>query len=211
MLSVEKRRLAFLTLAAPFVLNDFLFVAFSGLYAAYLIDYSVRILVLIVCFTWPVSRQIVFEPSNFSLHFGWLLLAIIVLSVVGIYFDYYIGVLFFEFTGLRGLFVFGKIENENLYLLDLTFGLFLVALSEELVFRKLASSWLREVGRPAIQIVCVSAIFFSLAHWGSGLGSMLSTFLIGCLFMAAYLKIGRLWPLVTAHWIIDFSAFGLGY
>ncbi len=209
--SVEKRKLAFLFLAAPFILNDILFVAVSGSYAVYLIDYLTRVLVLAVCFTWPVSRIIVLEPPDNSLHFGWLILSTILLVLLGATINDRVEALIFGIANLLRLYEFSYIEDDNLYLLDLTIGLFLVALSEELVFRKLALSWLREAGYPTIQIALISAFFFSLAHWGRGFGTMLSALLIGCLFMASYLVVGRLWPLVAAHWIIDFNALGPGY
>ena len=98
--------------------------------------------------------------------------------------------------------------NFQLYWLDLTLGLFLVALSEELVFRKLALSWLLKTRRPISQIVVISACFFSLMHWGSGPGRVLVTFVIGSIYMMTYLKLRKLWPLVLAHWIEDFIGFG---
>ncbi|MEX3012072.1 CPBP family intramembrane glutamic endopeptidase [Hoeflea sp. TYP-13] len=151
------------------------------------------------------------EAPETSLHFGWLIPATVLLAVLGATINDLVEALISGFTHLGKLYAFSHIDNDKLYLLDLTAGPFMVAFSEELVFRKMASSWLREAGYSTLQIVLISAWFFSIAHWGRGFGTMLSALLMGCLFMVVYLKIGRLWPPVAAHWIIDFQAFGPGY
>jgi membrane protease YdiL (CAAX protease family) len=68
--------------------------------------------------------------------------------------------------------------------------------------------WLEDAGRTPIQILVISALLFSLMHWGSGPGRMLYTFVDGLIYMAAYMRLRRLWPLVLAHWIEGFATFG---
>jgi len=45
-------------------------------------------------------------------------------------------------------------------------------------------------------------------HWASGVPRLLYTFAVGVAYMAAYLRLRSLWPLVAAHWLEDFIAFG---
>ena len=49
---------------------------------------------------------------------------------------------------------------------------------------------------------------FALMHWGSGPGRLIYTFVSGALYMVVYLHLDLLWPLVAAHWIQNFLAFG---
>ena len=209
MLTLQNRRLAFLILASPFFLNDFGFIWLDGSYGIYALDYAVRGFVIMVCFAWPLSRAIISEEPQSKSNPTFMVLAIILLPLTGLLLHGLIERPFIELTGWRSLFNFGQIENTYLYWLDLIPGLFLVALSEELVFRKLGFSWLQSAGKSALQIVLISASLFALIHWGSGPGRVLLAFVIGAIYMFSYLKIGRIWPLVLAHWFNDFLAFGL--
>ena len=200
--------LAFLVLAAAFYLNDFAFIVFNGTYGVYLTDYATRAVVLAVCFTWPVTRAIATRQMSPQSGAIVALACAIALPVAGRLVFHLTEAPFVRLTGLNGLFVFHQLADPVVYWVDLTAGLFLVALSEELVFRKFARHWLEEAGRTPLQIVLISALLFSLMHWGSGPGRLLYTFAAGAIYMTVYLRIGRLWPLVIAHWIEDFAALG---
>ncbi len=208
MLELRSPAAAFLILAAPFYVNDFAFIVLNGTYGVYLVDYGTRALVLVSCFLWPISRAIATE--RLSSQWGTVLavLCATVLPVLGRLTYHLLEVPFVNLTGVGGLFEFPLLSDPTLFWLDLTVGLFAVALSEELVFRKLAMRWLEETGRTPIQILVISALLFSLMHWGSGPGRLLYTFVGGLMYMAAYLRLRRLWPMVLAHWIEDFMAFG---
>ena len=205
---MERRLAAFLILAVPFYLNDIAFIVLNGTYGVYLVDYGTRALVLALCFLWPTSRAIATERLFPQWGTALAVLCAAVLPVLGRLTHHLLEVPFVNLTGIGGLFEFHFLSDPTLYWLDLTVGLFAVALSEELVFRKLAMRWLEEAGRTPIQILVISALLFSLMHWGSGPGRLLYTFVGGLIYMAAYLRLRRLWPLVLAHWIEDFMAFG---
>lgn len=198
----------FLIFAAPFYLNDVAFIALNGTYGVYLVDYGTRALVLAVCFLWPISRAIATERLIPQWGTAMAVLCAAVLPVTGRLTYHLLEVPFVNLTGVGGLFEFPFISDPRLYWFDLTFGLFAVALSEELVLRKFAMRWLEEAGRTPIQIIGISALLFSLIHWSSGPGQMLHNFVGGLIYMAVYLRLRRLWPLVLAHWIQGFVAFG---
>ena len=103
--------LAFVVLAAAFYLNDFAFIAFNGTYGVYLTDYATRVLVLAICFAWPVTRAI----ANMQLlPRSGLALAIacaIVLPVAGRVVYHMTEVPFIKLTGLSGLFVFHHLSD----------------------------------------------------------------------------------------------------
>lgn len=207
MVSSTQRRNAFLLLATPFFLNDIGFIALKGTYGVYLIDYVTRGIVLVGCLIWPLSRAIAREPLKSHPRVEFMTLAVLVLPVVGRLFYNFVEVPLINWFGWTGLFQFHHITDPTLYWLDLSLGLFVVALSEELIFRKFALSWLLSANKSKMQIVIISAGVFSLIHWGNGFGRLAYTFLFGLVYMAAYLKLKRLWPFVLAHWIEDFVAF----
>ena len=197
----------FLILAAPFYLNDIGFIVLNGTYGVYLVDYGTRALVLATCFLWPAARAIATERCSPEWGTALALLCAAAIPVFGVLAHHLLEVPFVNLTGISPLFEFHILSDPTLYWLDLSVGLFAVALSEELVFRKIVLRWLEEAGRSAIQILIISALLFSLIHWGSGPGRMLYAFLFGLIYMAAYLRLRRLWPLVFAHWAVDIVAF----
>jgi hypothetical protein len=86
---------------------------------------------------------------------------------------------------------------------DLTFGIALVALTEEVVFRRCLGQLLHTAVRNARVVIPFSAIIFAGYHWWSGIGNIVVAFMSGVLFMTAYTRIGALWPLVIAHYLVD--------
>ncbi len=200
--------LAFWVLAAPFFLNDFLYIALDGTYGVYLADYGSRAFVLTLCFLWPLSRAIATERLEPGWGTGLAVLCIAAIPILGRLSYHLLEVPFAKLTGIGGLFGFQTIGDPTLYWLDLTIGLLAVALTEELVFRKFALRWLEAAGRTPLQIVVISALIFSLMHWGSGPGRLLYTFVAGLFYMTAYMHLRRLWPTVLAHWAENFLAFG---
>jgi len=94
-----------------------------------------------------------------------------------------------------------------LYVLDLTLGLVLVSLHEELVFRKIGYHALKSVLHSEIMIILVSALIFGLYHWWRGAAGIIGAALYGLLAMPCYRRTGSLWPIVFAHFLVDYIAF----
>ena len=90
---------------------------------------------------------------------------------------------------------------------DLSVGLLLVGLVEELVFRAYLCSFLERYTRSGPIIVLVSAVAFGLIHWSLGLHAVMITALIGALFMAAYLRTRSLPAIALAHFTVNFIDF----
>ena len=91
--------------------------------------------------------------------------------------------------------------------LDLTVGLLLVGLVEELVFRAWLAGALAERGLPDAAVVTASALAFGLAHWSAGAHAVLVTGLIGAVFMGLYLWRASLPALALAHFGVNFVDF----
>ena len=86
---------------------------------------------------------------------------------------------------------------------DLTFGLALVAIHEEIFFRRVARFAMRPLGDGGWMVLS-SSVLFGLFHWWTGLPNMLLAAIAGAFLMLLYLRAGALWPAIVAHYIIDF-------
>ena len=91
--------------------------------------------------------------------------------------------------------------------LDLTFGLMLVGIFEELVFRGYMHTFLKRYTRNPFAIVLISSAAFGLIHWSLGLHALVITSIIGALFMIAYLRTRALPAIMLAHFAINFIDF----
>jgi membrane protease YdiL (CAAX protease family) len=93
-----------------------------------------------------------------------------------------------------------------LNLFDLTFGIALVALHEELVFRRAVPHALAHLGDGKMLIV-VSALVFGAFHWWTGIPNMAYATAFGVLAMLIYRRAGALWPVMVMHYLADLWAF----
>ena len=91
--------------------------------------------------------------------------------------------------------------------IDLTFGLLMVGIFEELVFRGYMCTFLNRYTQSPFAIVLISSVAFGLIHWGLGLHAVLITSIIGALFMVAYLRTRSLPAIMLAHFAISFIDF----
>ena len=87
--------------------------------------------------------------------------------------------------------------------MDLTFGIALVAFSEEVVFRRCARIFFRTYIINDWLLVLFTSILFGAYHWWTGIGNIVEAVLIGVLLMLFYLRSAALWPVVLAHYLTD--------
>jgi uncharacterized protein len=98
---------------------------------------------------------------------------------------------------------FPHIPNEFFRTFDLTFGLLLVAVSEECVFRALLMTVLERWQLNSMIVIAVSALAFALIHLTSGLADTLNALLYGLLLGFAYWQTRRLWLCILSHYLTD--------
>jgi uncharacterized protein len=96
-----------------------------------------------------------------------------------------------------------------LHIVDATFGLALVAFSEEIVFRRCARYLFRLYLNDGLAVVVVTSILFGAYHWWTGIGNIVEAVLIGVLLMLFYRRSGALWSVVLAHYLTDVVDFVL--
>ena len=100
-----------------------------------------------------------------------------------------------------------KIKNSFMNIFDLTFGVALVALSEEAVFRGYFFSALHHRLSPRA-LVGLSAVLFGMIHWSQGLHAVVSTALWGILPMVCMVRTGSIIPGLIAHYSTDVVSLG---
>lgn len=88
-------------------------------------------------------------------------------------------------------------------LLDLTLGLALVAVHEEIVFRRVARAMLKPLFGNGVVMALLSSIPFGLYHWQFGVDSMVSAGLFGACAMLIYLRVGSIVPVMVAHYFVN--------
>jgi membrane protease YdiL (CAAX protease family) len=91
-------------------------------------------------------------------------------------------------------------------LFDLTFGLALVAIEEELLWRRAMRIALVRLGDGG-RMVLVSAVLFGAYHWWRGGPTILGAAVFGGLAMQFYRRTGVLWPMVVLHYCMDLAIF----
>lgn len=90
--------------------------------------------------------------------------------------------------------------------IDLTFGIGLTALHEEVFFRRVARAVFHRLGNGLLMVIATSTVF-GLFHWWTGPANMLLAGVVGAFLMLLYQRAGALWPAVAVHYLIDFWTF----
>jgi uncharacterized protein len=94
-----------------------------------------------------------------------------------------------------------------LYFVDVTFGIALVAYSEEVVFRRCASHVFQKCLGDCYALVVATSLLFGAYHWWTGVGNILEAAFIGVLLMLFYRRSAALWPVVLGHYLTDIVDF----
>jgi membrane protease YdiL (CAAX protease family) len=93
-----------------------------------------------------------------------------------------------------------------LQLFDLTFGLALVAVEEELLWRRAMRIALSGLG-DGPRMAAISALLFGAYHWWQGGAGFAAAAVFGGLAMQFYRRTGVLWPMILLHYCTDFAIF----
>jgi membrane protease YdiL (CAAX protease family) len=169
-------------------------------------DYASRLSGLTVIALIPEVRSVAFRLENLRMKRLFVLLWIIGLVLLDrlpihlgiVYFNYQ----FPEFVVRSYPYTYGV-----LHLIDITIGIALVAISEEIVFRRLAPALLAGWFRSRTTIVIGSAVMFGAYHWSTSAGNAIGAAAIGVPMMIFYLRAGVLWPVIIAHYLMDLVYF----
>jgi len=171
--------------------------------AAWLVcDYAGRIGALIVLAIVPSARRVAFARRPGKL--AWWRLSL-----------WIVGFVLFDRLLWRGLGDFlpkGAIAGMPppagwLRVFDLTFGLVLVAYSEEIVFRRCARHVVADGLGDGAAMVIVTSILFAAYHWWTGIGNIVVVGIVGVYAMIFYQRSEAIWPVVVGHYLTDLVVF----
>jgi membrane protease YdiL (CAAX protease family) len=89
-----------------------------------------------------------------------------------------------------------------LYLFDMSFGLALVAVHEELCFRRAIPFALGKLGDGALSNLA-SAALFGAFHWWTGIANMFVAAVFGIVALKITRRSGAIWPVMVIHFLAD--------
>jgi len=193
-------------LFAPFYLNDFSNIFISDWRWWLSIDYIFARLFPFILICRMLSRNRV-SPEAMGIGPQSMLSSIIVYIVGTLAAILILQNKFFILNGVPGyqpLGVIPKIFHEDWRWFDLTAGLMVTAVVEELVFRAYLYSFLRRLTDRALHIILISALAFGLIHWSLGFHHVIATSVIGGIYMLLYIRTRSLPALVFAHYTVNF-------
>jgi membrane protease YdiL (CAAX protease family) len=204
----DKRFIILTVLSSPFLLNDFLFLTAKGYGVWLLIDYGSRLLavgIVLALMQRKISSAAEFGLTGIPFRSGlvWLLL----LTTTGILIDQVAWRFLEQHLPYTQLAIMPKIKSPFVNIFDLIFGVTLVAVSEEIVFRGYFYSTLHERLSPGA-LVALSAVLFGMIHWSQGLHAIVSAALWGILPMVSMIRTRSIIPAAIAHYITDLVSFG---
>jgi len=213
----ETRRLLllFALLAAPGFLNGFLHVSYPVIegwppYAVWVgADYISRFWVIAFLIFSPTlrlrSRERLGKPTYPFEVFEITLLAFLLALVSYLTIDRTFDLLFPETILFRA----PRVTDSLFFWLDMTVGLLLVAVTEELVWRRLFYVMFLPRLKTLWLAVPLQAALFGLMHWEHGAGGIAGAAAVGVIFTWATFRSGSLIPAIIAHYFINFILFSM--
>lgn len=84
------------------------------------------------------------------------------------------------------------------------------AVTEEIIFRGIPYKFIfsnKNIQHKKHTYVLLSSVCFAAVHWENGYPDLISAFIFGLLAAWLYLNYKNLWPLIGAHFLIDFYTF----
>ncbi|MDH5581216.1 MAG: CPBP family intramembrane metalloprotease [Bdellovibrionales bacterium] len=177
-----------------FLINDFLFIALSSFELALFFDYALRLIVIISLFKLFPKKELGFK----FIRADFALLLLLIMVPIGVYLY---GPLVKDLTARIGLeaYIPSYSLSGPIRRFDQTMGIFLVACSEEMLFRGLFPYKLKKLN-PNIMML-LGSVVYSLAYWGMGPAHMIVSFIWGLLALILRDRISNIIPLIFAHFL----------
>jgi membrane protease YdiL (CAAX protease family) len=196
-------------LTAPFLLNDFANIFVKDYRVWLAIDYIfVKAFPLAAVWFLLRTQKITYSDLGIkSVRFGPFIMLTLAMTFLGIVLDQLGSRLFTMLlpdTRLGGM---PTITNPVLDQIDLYFGLSLVAVVEEVIFRGLYFTLLLRLLPGVTAVFVVSSLAFGLIHWSLGLSAIVHTAIIGGVFMVCMWRTGSVIPTIIAHFFVNYIAF----
>ena len=193
----------------PFFLNDFTNIYVESFSVWLVIDYACRIVPLWILLFLPWRGTLIRSDLGFPYVAGdriffWTLI-IGTVSLYAAIFDY--GPDWRDQLPWTGIGTVPYDIDSPLAFWDYWFGLALVAVSEEVIFRGLALSACRKLKLHPILIFILPAVIFALIHWSSGSRNMVLAFSFGLILMVPTYRTGSVIPAIIGHYVANLYLF----
>jgi uncharacterized protein len=201
--------LAVLLLAGPFYLNDFTNIYIKDWRWWLFADYAGVKLFPLGLALWFIHGKKM-RAAEFGLNTQSPVSAFAVFLIVGLVgtvIDQNAYQLIEKLPGYPSLGAMPEIKSPVWNWVDLTFGLLMVGICEELIFRGFLYTFISRYTKNSYAIVLLSSVAFGIIHWSLGLHAVLVTTIIGAVFMIAYLRTRSLPAIMLAHFAINFIDF----
>jgi hypothetical protein len=95
-----------------------------------------------------------------------------------------------------------------MYWIDMTFGLALVAVTEEFMFRSVCKEIVGKYITSNLAIILITSLAFALVHWRYGIPNMVGAFIAGIIFMILRMKSRSVVPPIITHYLFNVWVFG---
>ena len=201
--------LTFVLLAGPFYLNDFANIYVKNWCWWIVIDYTGVKLFPFLAVLWLIYGERM-RASEFGLTTQAIpsfIAVFLIAALLGTVIDQNGYPLIAKLPGYRPFGGMPAITNPAWDWIDLTFGLLMVGIFEELVFRGYMHTFISRYTNRSFVIVVISSVAFGLIHWSLGLHAVVVSSIIGAVFRMAYLRTRSLLALMFAHFAVNFIDF----
>lgn len=193
---------------SPLYLNDFLFHYFEHNYIGFITTFYLSDLIVILLAAYSINSKI-FSLSQYRLTilpFRQLILTSIALSLFGILYFHYFEISLSTELNTSALWHFPQYPSPTFKLIDLTLGLTLTAVAEELIFRGILIDYFSQKYSQIVS-VCMSLILFGLIHWGSGSSAVLNAVIWAIPSTIFVLKYRSIYPTIIGHFLTNLMLF----
>ncbi|HEV3396895.1 MAG TPA: CPBP family intramembrane glutamic endopeptidase [Xanthobacteraceae bacterium] len=187
---------------APMVVSEIVRLAQTDPLAWIACDYGGRIAALAVLAAVPAARRLAFAREKIRIAWWeaalWITLTVAFDRMIGRAAGGYLDAL------VPGTSI-GHYPSPHgaLFVIDISFGLALVAYSEEVIFRRCARRVLTAIVGDGWAMVIITAALFASYHWWTGAGNIVAAMSFGVLAMLFYRRAGALSPLILSHYLCD--------
>src|SRR4029078_9443315 len=173
----------------------------------YFCDYAGRIGALAVLLAMPSARAVAFQRQQMpASQWGAALTIVVGLVLANFFFEKWLTPTINAAIPGTALGMY-PVSHGWLYVFDLIVGLVLVAYHEEIVFRRVARHVFQKWLGDGYAMIVATSLLFAAYHWWAGIGNICFAFLLGVGLMLAYKRLGALWPVMLAHYLMDIAAF----
>ena len=195
-----------LALCLPFYLNDLSDIYVTDWRLWILIDYvAVKLFPCFVIFWLIRNREMDFSDFGLNIPSAASFLTVFFIGALsGLFIEHNGYLVVDKLHGYHPLGGIPEIEGPLWKWIDLTAGLLMTGICEEMVFRGYLRTFLSRYTKRASVIILISALAFGLIHWSGGFSKVLVTSTVGAVFMLLYLRTSSLPAIMAAHFAINF-------